>query len=862
MQLKQYQQNTLSVLKRYFQECRISGAKSAFEKITNEAEIKSRLGNLFSKYEEWTAIPSTPRICLKVPTGGGKTIIAAHTIKIVSETWLERDFPIVLWFTPSDTIRKQTAEALKNPRHPYREALDEQFESKVRVFDLDEKFNITKNDVENNAVIIVATSQSFVKEDTAKYNVYRNNESIWDNFAETTSNTHGLEKDENGKIKHSFANVLHHFHPIMIVDEAHKMLTTLTQEVFRRISPSAIVELTATPLKKNNTLYSVSARELKDEKMIKLPIVITEHTTSWEQAVDAAIVRRAELEKLAEQEKEYIRPIVLFQAQNINGEVNLEVLKTYLTDTAKLLKEEIAIATGDQKELDGINLFDKTCPIRYIITVEALREGWDCSFAYVLCSLANIGSKTSVIQLLGRVMRMPFAKARKNIELNKAYANVMSKAFSGNTTQELVEGLKQKGFEDEEARSSVVVQQELFNSIDASINKVKITNNLIIFDLPINVRYDEITKTIEFTAATTEEDIDKICENESEEKKIEIKQKFSYFKNKVELPTPANSGEKFVVPRLMVEIQGELELADSETIFEYFEWNLADFANHKLEKAEFGIETENKDFKIDIDGNKLVYSVETATQQVLFANIESWTENNLIIWLDKHLQQPDIQRLQMLNYLQNTVDYLTKTRGFTIEQLVLAKYALSNKLLNKIENARANARRKSFNATLFELEIKKEVGFNYTFEFTDKMYDDQLFQQHTFQFSKHFLGNYKIPMIDGGEKGEEFACAQTIDENTDVKFWLRNVARHPNSFWLPTATDKFYPDFVAKLKDGRILVVEYKGEYLRNTNDVKEKQLIGELWEKESNGKGLFLMAWKSDNGQNVAEQIKNKIKV
>jgi type III restriction enzyme len=860
MQLKQYQQNTLNILKRYFQECRISGPKAAFEKITTEPEIKSRLGNLFSKYEEWTAIPNTPRICLKVPTGGGKTIIAAHSVKIVSGTWLERDFPVVLWFTPSDTIRKQTAEALKNPRHPYREALNEQFESKVRVFDLDEKFNITKNDVENNAVIIVATSQSFVKEDTAKYNVYRNNENIWDNFSKIISGTQGLELDENSKIKHSFANVLHHFHPIMIVDEAHKMLTSLTQEAFRRISPSAIVELTATPLEKNNTLYSVSARELKDEEMIKLPIVITEHTAGWEQAVDAAIVRRAELEKLAEQEKEYIRPIVLFQAQNINGEVNVEVLKKYLIEAAHLPKNEIAIAIGSQKELDGINIFNKACSIRYIITVEALKEGWDCSFAYVLCSLANVGSKTSVIQLIGRVMRMPFAKARKSIELNKAYANVMSKAFSGNTTQELVEGLKQKGFEDEEARSSVVIQQGLFNPIDTSINKAQITNEQITFNLPSTVKYDEHNKAIEFTAETTEEDIEKICKQENEDKALEIRKKFTYFRNKVELPTPAKNGEKFVVPRLMVEIQGELEFADSETIFEHFEWGLSNFASTKLEPTEFNIKTENSDFKIDIDGNKLVYSVETAAQQALFS-VAGWTENDLVMWLDKALQQPDIQRWQMLEFLLNTVEYLINVRVFTVEQLVLAKYALSNKLQNKIDKARINARSTAFNQALFSDSIKKEVDFSYTFEFNDKMYDDQLFQQHTFQFSKHFLGCYKIPLIDGGEKGEEFVCAQAIDRNADVKFWLRNVARHPNSFWLPTATDKFYPDFVAMLNDGRILVVEYKGEHLRGTEDVKEKQLVGELWEKESNGKGLFLMAWKSENGQNAEQQIKNKIR-
>lgn len=164
--------------KSFFETARICGAKNAFERITSEPEIKNRLSKLASDYIVWDSIPNTPRICLKVPTGGGKTILAAHSIKIASETWLEKDFPFVLWFCPSDTIRKQTSEALKNPRHPYREALDEQFNSKVKVFDIDEKFNIRESDIEQNLCIVVSTIQAFSKKDTSKYNVYKHNETL------------------------------------------------------------------------------------------------------------------------------------------------------------------------------------------------------------------------------------------------------------------------------------------------------------------------------------------------------------------------------------------------------------------------------------------------------------------------------------------------------------------------------------------------------------------------------------------------------------------------------------------------------------------------------------------------------------
>jgi type III restriction enzyme len=118
MELKNYQRNTLNILKKFFESCRVSGPAEAFKNITKDPDIAARLAGLKSDYTDWDAIPKTPRVCIKVPTGGGKTILAAHTIKIAGETWCEKEYPLVLWFVPSDTIRRQTVEALKNHRHP------------------------------------------------------------------------------------------------------------------------------------------------------------------------------------------------------------------------------------------------------------------------------------------------------------------------------------------------------------------------------------------------------------------------------------------------------------------------------------------------------------------------------------------------------------------------------------------------------------------------------------------------------------------------------------------------------------------------------------------------------------------------
>jgi type III restriction enzyme len=134
-------------------------------------------------------------------------------------------------------------------------------------------------------------------------------------------------------------------------------------------------------------LHHVSARELKEAEMVKLPIKLRTRD-DWREIVGDALETQRSLEKLALKEQmetdEYIRPIVLFQAQSIKGtDINVEELKQSLVNDFKVPEEQIAVATGSTRGIQNVDLFDSSCPIRYIITVKALVEGWDCSFAYV-----------------------------------------------------------------------------------------------------------------------------------------------------------------------------------------------------------------------------------------------------------------------------------------------------------------------------------------------------------------------------------------------------------------------------------------------------------------------------------------------
>src|SRR4051794_26248613 len=128
MKLKQYQTDTLTTLRRLLEMARVAGPQNAYDSVTEAPEQAKRLGRYRTKYTALDGLPGAPYVCLRLPTGGGKTILAAHAIGVARDTWVEKDYPLVLWLVPSNTLRLQTVEALRNTRHPYRQVLDEQFE--------------------------------------------------------------------------------------------------------------------------------------------------------------------------------------------------------------------------------------------------------------------------------------------------------------------------------------------------------------------------------------------------------------------------------------------------------------------------------------------------------------------------------------------------------------------------------------------------------------------------------------------------------------------------------------------------------------------------------------------------------------
>lgn len=437
MELKKYQKNTLGTLEQFLKELRKAGLKYAFMGITEKPYHAEAFGEV-------------PFVCIKIPTGGGKTLVGCHAVEKIISGLLQHkmDRGIVLWFTPSEAIKTQTLKKFKDRKDWHRRVLDEAFDNNVKVFSNEEALSIRKEDVNDNLCIVIASLEAFRKEKSLqnKYKVYQENGTLLDHF-EHIDEPDYLERDSEGSVINSLANVVRLSNPLIVIDEGHKTTTKLSIDFLKDLNSSFIVEYTATPRSESNILVEIHASELKEEQMVKIPIVL-ESSAQWQNSVTRGIEKRVELEKDAKKIKgEYIRPIALLQAQPKSKDghtVTVEQLKDFLLER-KISADEIAIKTSEKNELEGVDLFSKSCKIRYIITVNALAEGWDCSFAYILISVANLGSKIAVEQIIGRIIRLPYAKRKANEDFNRSYVFASARDFNEAAGQ-IISGLESNGY--------------------------------------------------------------------------------------------------------------------------------------------------------------------------------------------------------------------------------------------------------------------------------------------------------------------------------------------------------------------------------------------------------------------------------
>jgi len=877
---KEYQNRALHWLKRYFQNCRRLGkAGTAFYETTSQIHEGDGIG-----YRNVKELPGLPYVCLRIPTGGGKTLVGCHAVAVANKHLLQTENSLVVWLVPSDAIREQTLKALRNREHPYRQALEAELGS-VAVMEISEALYVTKSALDTQTVIVIATMQAFRREKTEGLKVYESNGSMMSHFEGVPEEIlRDVERNADGTFDYSLCNVFRVRKPIVIVDEAHNARTPLSFGMLARLAPSCILELTATPNltgaddnPASNILYSVSAAELKAEDMIKLPIKLKTRA-EWKELLGEAIGIRNGLEKAAEREREatgeYIRPIMLLQAQaksQTRQTVTVEVVEKCLLDDFKIPKAQIARATGEDRGLEGVDLSKTDCPIRYVITVQALKEGWDCPFAYVLCSVMELHAATAVEQILGRVLRLPGAKKKTEADLNFAYAFTASANFAA-SAKSLTDGLIQNGFEKQEAKDLIAPLAEAdldrfeLGELAATPVGEKVTAKPakeIPIELAAKVEFDPASGTVKINAVLNADEEAQLKECFSKkEAKEEIAAAIQRVRIKVDASkSPSERGEIFRVPVLAVK-QGNFLEQFEKTHLDGLGWTLKG-CDAALVENEFSLTSEQPQIgEVDVtEAGKLEarFMPELEKQMTLLSVDSAWPIARLVNWLDRSFSHRDLTPTETGVFINSLVLNLADARKMTFEQLTANRYKLSRAVERKFKTHRAAAQAKIFKEFLSpEFATPLVVSTKEQFQFPPDAYPAGEHYKGGYRFKNHYF-----PIIgDLKTEGEEFDCAVFLDGLPEVKFWVRNLSgpgRETTSFWLQTSTDKFYPDFVCLLKDGRILVVEYKNATDWSNDDNKEKRALGELWEERSGGGCIFYMPKGSKDVATIRDKIKKQ---
>ena len=361
---------------------------------------------------------------------------------------------VVIWLVPWSNLLDQTLQNLRNPEHPYRQKLNILFHNRLEVYEKQELLqasNFNPATVKEQLTIVVMSFASLRARNKEDRKVYQENGQLVSFVDQYKDKSHLLE----GSDETALINVIRSLNPVLIVDESHNAESDLSVEMLKNLNPSFILDLTATPKNNSNIISMVPAIELKKEHMVKLPVIVYNHQDK-EEVINSALHLQRKLELLAqEQEKQggkYIRPIVLFQAQPKTREDNttFDKLKAQLIKL-KIPEAQIKIKTANINELKGVDLLSKDCPVRYIITINALKEGWDCPFAYILASLADKSSAVDVEQILGRILRQPYVIKHSIPLLNVSFVLTASTKFN-DTLRNIVSGLQASGFSDKDYR--------------------------------------------------------------------------------------------------------------------------------------------------------------------------------------------------------------------------------------------------------------------------------------------------------------------------------------------------------------------------------------------------------------------------
>lgn len=847
MELKTYQKQVMDDLTSYLGHLnQDSDMFAAWKGYWMDKDIAVGLGGV-PAYK--SVIPGVPHVCTKVPTGGGKTFMACAALKHIFDT-MPMDKPqVVVWLVPSDSILTQTIHNLSNPGHEYRLRLNSDFAGRVGVYTKEmllsgQQFS---PDTVREMLTVCVLSYASLRIDSKKKDVrkvYQENGNLL-KFAQYFRDDSVLLADTPDT---ALIQVLRHLSPVAVVDESHNAGSDLSVEMLNNLNPSFVLDLTATPRKNSNILSYVDARELKKENMVKLPVVVY-NRTSRQSVIQDAIQLRGSIEQQAIAEEQagrvYIRPIVLFQAQPKVSEDSetFDKIKTMLVDMG-IPKEEIAVKTSKVDELGKMDLMSRACPIRYIITVNALKEGWDCPFAYILASLANKTSKVDVEQILGRILRQPYAKRHGSPLMNTSYVLTCSNDFR-NTLDSIVSGLNMAGFSRKDFRVGEVPEPTPAPKQDET-EQIKIGENTPDTDLFEDVDTEAVKQALENKTGQADSPLGDMLQDAQ-------RQADSY---DTEMKNSGNSGfwggelgemlnQNAMQPQFVAE-------ASALRIPQFFLKGTPDLFGGEYEL----LEAENLSEGFSLSGQDAQISFELATGEMYRVDIQEKGEAiPKYMRASKEESEYIRERLAKLPPEKKVQQCVSLICGYLNRNDRYAAQEISAYVHRVVENM-----------TEDELAAMETAIPTYARKIQDKI--DGLERVYRAVQFKKWLDCGKVVCRESYALPSVITPAETIDtipyslydaEKNDMNQEERNlidiVVGLGNIKWWHRIIDRkgfrlngninHYPDFMVMTKAGKLVLIEFKGDD-RDNSDSKMKLELGRQWQAQAGSNYRYFMVFKS----------------
>jgi type III restriction enzyme len=799
-------------------------------------------------------IPNAAHVCIKVPTAGGKTFIAVNALHTIFTAYDAAKPKAVIWLVPWSNLLQQTVNTLSNPEHPYRQKLNSLFNNRVEVYqkaDLLQGANFNPTVVKDQLSIFVMSFASLRANNKEDRKVFQENGQLEAFVSQYKNSEHIL----SGVDDTALINVLRFLNPVLVVDESHNAESDLSVDMLKNLNPSFILDLTATPKDNSNIVSLVPAIELKKEHMVKLPVIVHNNHDKTE-VINNALHLQRKLEILAKKQEteggKYIRPIVLFQAQPKTSDDNttFEKLKEQLLSLG-IPETHIKIKTASIDELKGIDLMSKECEVRYIITINALKEGWDCPFAYILASLADKSSSVDVEQILGRVLRQPYVQKHKSFQLNLSYVLTASAKFN-ETLQSIVKGLQESGFSEkdyrkvdkmtEDEKKSIVadpVESFLFPEQQTEQQEEKIDTNRVTFDPNASEEETEITSVITEIETIAEEQNRQLEEQIKEQEKQPVDENiFQEMGTKVQRYKVKESNKEFIdkiqFPQFFIKVTAsdifgtEEELLNRESLLKDFKLS-------------------NEDIKIDFDQiSSDLYKIDLEESRKneyrpSFTKIEdSMVRDPIVEYIlakPKDSQIADIthQIMQVIGNMYPIPDQEIKIyigrilNNLNMEQLrdiLVRKWSYTDKIKSKIRQLADSYAEGRFMDFLKSKRIITKPNWKLGIEIVPGKTGSS-------------IGN-SLYEREGSMNGFEERIAMEIGTSSNVAFWHRNLSRG-KGFYINGFKANHYPDFILQTKLGKIILIETKGDHL-DGSDSEAKCRLGNEWERQAGQNFSYFM--------------------